>query len=303
MGQDAFALMKAGMVVIEPHGRTSHPLYAEHSRLRAGNLNGSNIRAAGAKTKYERPSSKYPAKRQRTSETGQPSKRVDQLKSQRQVENATDTTARHSSPHAGLQAKSGNNHEDFGPQGSTSTPNDVPKLPARNAFSILSASAEKAFQAHYFYCGLHDGQWRCEIWPVGQANPRLAHDSAAWSAQARVTFKPRSAAAAADEAQAPQSAAPPARQAEVRLRSNVAPGNQGPPQTQDGRRLADGLQQPRPPGESYTGGAPLLKSALQVRPPRMAHPSAPLSGLCLFIHVLAFSIVCGVPRWLTPLES
>lgn len=249
------------------HGRRSHRLHTE-SRLRGGNLNGSNFRAAGAKTKHEKPGNKRQGKRQRISETGQPSGRVDQLKSQRQVDNATDTTAANSSRHAAQQANSASKYG-FGSQASASTPNDLHKLPARNAFSILSASAEKAFQAHYFYCGLHDGQWRCEIWPVGQANPRLAHDSAVWSAQARVTFKPCSDGATAP-AQSPESAPPPSRRAEVRLRSNVAPGTQGPPQTLDGRRLAAGLQQPWPPGEAYTGGAPLLKSALQVPPPHMA---------------------------------
>lgn len=137
--------------------------------------------------------------------------------------------------------------------------------PARgpNAFSILSASAEKAFQAHYFYTGVHNGTWCSEICPVGQAPRYQAHDKAAWSAQARVTFKPRPTTQS-HQHDAKQPAAAGARQGEIRLRCNSAGGAAAAPQTADGRRLVAALQQPVPSGERYTAGAPLLKSALQV---------------------------------------
>lgn len=284
MGQDAFALLKAGVdsVNMRATALPSHRILA--SSWETLSLHSPN---AGAKTKHEQSKSKQQNKRQRSLDTGHAGRPPDPLKSQRQVVNATDT-AQASAPSTTPPASTAS--KPCQPQSHSSTAQD-PKTPVRNAFSILSASAEKAFQAHHFYCGLHNGQWQCEIWPVGQANTRLPNASTDWSAQARVTFKPRSAPPATPAASPAKAAAPAAQQAEVRLRSNVPSGATSPPQTLDGRRLAAALEQPLPLGERYSGGVPLLKSALQVRlpcpaallphHPRTGPPACPLTACCL----------------------
>eukprot|EP00892_Ulva_mutabilis_P002710 jgi/Ulvmu1/1243/UM109_0041.1 len=215
---------------------------------------------AGAKKQSEQPGTRQQEKRSRSGDNQHVQALLENPKLKRRVEHATERIAG--------DVKNGTGQ----PQGSTASLSTeglhtqglhAPRqLSGPNAFSILSASAEKAFQAHYFHSGVHDGEWYTEIWPVGQAQPHLSQTQPAWSAQARVTFKPRPQDKPPDD-EPTQSAPPVTRQGEVRLRSNIAGGTNATPQTVEGRRLAAALRQPVPPGERYTGGAPLLKSALQ----------------------------------------
>ena len=130
-----------------------------------------------------------------------------------------------------------------------------------NAFAVLAANAAAKFEAHHFFAGIVGGNWCAAIWQVGTPAPgHVPKPPWAWTASVKVALPQH------DDSTGTKSKAA-KRSVEIQLCSNV-PSDSATvtAHTDAGKSLQHALQQARAPSDpAYSGGVPLLKSALQVR--------------------------------------